>query len=134
VQEGNIMSVYNWKWLSAAGLALALATPTVAVAQSRSPASGRVAVAAGENANPQAAADHALTAQIKERLQKNRLFKQADVYVKTNGAIVTLAGSVPSETARSEAVDLARSTPGVLAVDDELRVLISSPDAPAPER
>jgi hyperosmotically inducible protein len=127
------MSADAWKWLSAAGFALALAIPTAAVAQTRSLALNQVEAAAGENANPQAAADDALTAQIKDRLQKNRLFRQANIFVRTNGGIVTLAGSVPSETARWEAVDLARATPGVLGVDDELRVLISSPDAPAPE-
>jgi osmotically-inducible protein OsmY len=120
--------------MAAVGLTLACATPAAAFAQSTPLAVSQAATTAGDRGDRQVAADEALTAQIKERLQRNRLFRQADIFVQTHAAVVTLAGSVPSEIAHSEALDLARKTPGVLGVEDQLRVLISSPDAPAPER
>jgi osmotically-inducible protein OsmY len=46
--------------------------------------------------------------------------------------VVKLFGSVPTETAHAEALDLTRTTAGVAAVTDDLRIDISSPDAPAP--
>jgi osmotically-inducible protein OsmY len=122
----------NGSWqLAALGLTLAAATPVVATAAPVPPVSS-----AGEKPGATAARpmtrDEATSSQIKGRFARSPLLRHEEIIVDTRAGVVTLAGSVPSELARSEAVDLARATPGVSYVDDELRVLISSPDAPAP--
>jgi len=79
-----------------------------------------------------AAADAAVTAGVRARLANDRLLRGATVAVEAISGVVTLSGSVPSETAHTEALDVARNTPGVFAVRDNLRIDIASPEAPAP--
>ncbi len=112
------MAVLGWtSQLAAAGLALALAAP---VAADQAPASSA------------ANGDAAIASQIKERLAKDRQVKQADIFVEVHAGVATLAGSVPSAFAHTEALSVASATPGVLHVDDELRLLSSAPEAAVP--
>jgi len=128
------MAVLGWKsQLAAAGLALALAAPAAADRAPVSAASNHErAAATGDTGARRATSDEALAAQIKERLNKNRMVRQADIIVDVHAGVATLAGSVPSEFARSEAVEIAGATPGVVRVDDKLRLLSSSPEAAVP--
>jgi osmotically-inducible protein OsmY len=82
--------------------------------------------------DPSASAGNALTTRVMARLTNDRLLSGAIITVETNAGVVKLIGSVPTETAHAEALDLTRATAGVGAVTDDLRIDISSPDAPAP--
>jgi osmotically-inducible protein OsmY len=74
-----------------------------------------------------------VTTNVREQLAGDRLLKGAVITVATSpSGVVTLVGDVPSVTAKSEAVALARGTPGVVEVRDQLRLDISSPNAPSP--
>jgi osmotically-inducible protein OsmY len=74
-----------------------------------------------------------VTTNVRGQLAGDRLLKGAMITVATSpDGVVTLVGDVPSVTAKTEAVSLARATPGVAEVKDHLRLDISSPEAPAP--
>lgn len=74
-----------------------------------------------------------VTTNVRAQLAGDRLLKGAVITVATSpNGVVTLVGDVPSVTAKTEAVALARATPGVAEVRDQLRLEISSPDAPSP--
>ena len=74
--------------------------------------------------------DQAITASIKARLQDNKMLQNAQVtFFSTNG-IVTVVGMVPSSFAYDDVMEAVRSTPGVLRVDDQLRINVASPSAP----
>lgn len=95
----------------------------------RGAAAGRGGRARGE---PQPEiTDATITADIKTKLENNKLLRNERISVVSTNGVVTLIGTVPSELARDEAVEAARSTPGVVRVDDDgLRLDISSPNAP----
>ena len=78
------------------------------------------------------ATDAAVTSGVRARLANDRLLKGATVAVDAIGGVVTLSGSVPADTAHTEARDVARGTPGVVAVKDDLRIDVAAPEAPAP--
>jgi osmotically-inducible protein OsmY len=78
-----------------------------------------------------AMSDVTITADIKARLLKIVLLRNAQVTIATTSGVVTLTGMVQSQTAREQAVDAARATPGVVRVDDMLRLDVSSPQAPS---
>jgi osmotically-inducible protein OsmY len=119
------MSVFGWTWrVSAVALALSWQTQTVAVAQT--------AAAGGGATQQQVSRDQAITAQIVDRFHQDASFRHADIKVTSNDGVVTLAGAVPSNVAREQAVTVARSTPGVTQVEDLLRLPASSPEAPEP--
>ena len=59
------------------------------------------------------------------------MLRHADVDISTEGGVVTLVGVVPSEFAKSRAIELAKSTPGVVRVNDMLRLNVASPNAPS---
>jgi osmotically-inducible protein OsmY len=107
-------------------LTTALAAPAVAAQPAKT-----TGVYANKG-SPSASADNVLTTRVRGRLTNDRLLSGAIITVETNANVVTLFGSVPSETAHAEALDLTRATTGVAAVTDDLRIDISSPDAPAP--
>ena len=65
--------------------------------------------------------DDWITSQIKQGVG-NAVPGASDIKVDTKDDVVTLSGSVSSETARTEAVELARQTPGVKQVKDEIKV------------
>jgi hyperosmotically inducible protein len=75
--------------------------------------------------------DASITSDIKAKLEASKLLRHADVNIVTENGIVTLIGVVPNDFARSQAIDLAKQTPGVVRVDDMLRLNIASPEAPS---
>lgn len=74
--------------------------------------------------------DDAITTSVKGRLLADSDLRRLDLSVTTSNGVVTLAGTVPSNEIRREAADLARKTPGVARVDDQMRVLGSTPSDP----
>jgi len=65
--------------------------------------------------------DDWITSQIKEKL--NAAVPGAnDIDVHTKNDVVTLSGSVPTETARAEAVHVASQVPGIKQLKDEIKV------------
>jgi hyperosmotically inducible protein len=72
-------------------------------------------------AKAEAAMDEgALTAKIKSKMALDDTVKALSIDVDTKGTVVTLSGSVHSEAERAKAVQLARETSGVTAVNDRL--------------
>lgn len=66
--------------------------------------------------------DSAITAKIKAKMGEHRMASFTDVSVTTNNGVVTLTGSVPSEQARAEALQAARSADGVTRVENDLTI------------
>jgi osmotically-inducible protein OsmY len=66
--------------------------------------------------------DAALTASVKSRLAADSAVKAAQIDVSTEGHVVTLEGTVPSQAAKDRALMLARQTTGVTSVVDRLTV------------
>ena len=148
------MAVLGWRWrVGAVGLALAWPTAPAANARTGLADSSHLEQAeaqqgqdreaqareaqdseaqASDAAQQQVRRDQTITSQVKQRLDKDHSLRLADIAVETHLGVVTLAGSVPSEIARLEAVAVARATPGVLRVDDQLRLVSTSPEAPLP--
>jgi hyperosmotically inducible periplasmic protein len=86
-------------------------------------------VVAQAEAQP-AISDATITADIQARLNKLVLLRNAQVTIASTNGVVTLVGMVPSQTAHEQAIEVAHATPGVVRVDDMLRLDISSPQAP----
>ena len=76
---------------------------------------GRTASEAGEILS-----DTALTGKIKSKMALDDNVDAASIGVKTKDGRVTLSGTVKTEDERRRAVQLAKETKGVLAVDDRL--------------
>ena len=66
--------------------------------------------------------DSAITAKIKTKLAERHFGSLTDISVTTNNGVVTLSGSVSSEAARQQALDAARSSDGVMRVENDLTV------------
>jgi osmotically-inducible protein OsmY len=131
------MSVLGWNLrLSALVLALAWQTSSTsaAAAHPAAPPSPSQEQSARNNADsqPQMTRDQMITAQATDRLHQAGLFRQAEIGVETKDGLVTLEGTVPSNFARSQSVELARSIPGVVGVENHLRLITGSPEAPEP--
>lgn len=62
----------------------------------------------------------ALTAKIKSKMALDDQIKALAIDIDTAGTVVTLSGTVRSEAERTRAVQLARETAGVTAVNDRL--------------
>ena len=77
-------------------------------------------VATGAAKAEQALSEGALTAKIKSKMALDDTVKALSIDVDTKGTVVTLSGSVNSEAVRAKAVQLARETSGVTAVNDRL--------------
>lgn len=77
-------------------------------------------VATGAAKAEQALSEGALTAKIKSKMALDDTVKALSIDVDTKGTVVTLSGSVNSEAVRAKAVQLARETAGVTAVNDRL--------------
>jgi hypothetical protein len=75
--------------------------------------------------------DSSITADVTARLEKVKLLQTSLIAISTYNGVVRMAGTVPSDLARQQALRVARGTPGVVRVDDHLRVDISSPEAPS---
>ena len=93
------------------------------------PAAAALVVEANEQ-QPQNS-DAMITAIIEAKFASNVLFRQAQVTIATNDGAVTLIGMVPSDFAHIKAMEIARNTPGVTRIDDQLRVNYNSPQAPS---
>jgi hyperosmotically inducible periplasmic protein len=66
--------------------------------------------------------DSAVTAKLKAQFLANDVLRKGDISVTTNNGVVTLAGTVPSQAAHQQAVEIARQANGVRRVEDKLRV------------
>ena len=62
------------------------------------------------------------TRKVKTALGLSKRLAGFDINVNTNGGVVTLTGRVPSEDAKSLAGEIARDTPGVIDVKNEITV------------
>ncbi len=82
---------------------------------------GAAAEQAGENAK-RTVSDAAITASIKAKLIANADVKGVEIDVDTTGARVTLRGTAKTAAQRDEAERIARSTEGVLSVDNRIVV------------
>jgi hyperosmotically inducible protein len=79
-------------------------------------------VATGAAHANEALNEGSLTAKIKAKMALDDTVRALAIDVDTNGSVVTLTGSVHSETERQKAVQLARETDGVTTVNDRLVV------------
>jgi osmotically-inducible protein OsmY len=70
----------------------------------------------------QAVSDSALTASIKEKLEANEMNRFDGVAVTSRNGVVTLTGSVQSETAMKKVLDIAHDADGVTQVENNLTV------------
>jgi hyperosmotically inducible protein len=77
-------------------------------------------VATGAAKAEQALSEGALTAKIKSKMALDDTVKALSIDVDTEGTVVTLSGTVTSEAVRARALQLARETAGVTAVNDRL--------------
>jgi len=77
-------------------------------------------VATGAAEAEQVLSEAALTAKIKSKMALDDQVKALSIDVDTRGTAVTLSGTVHSEAERVKAVQLARETAGVTAVNDRL--------------
>lgn len=77
-------------------------------------------VATGAAQAQNALSEGALTAKIKSKMALDDTINAASIDVDTNGTVVTLSGTVRSEAERAKAVQLARETEGITAVNDRL--------------
>lgn len=77
-------------------------------------------VATGAAKAEQALSEGALTAKIKSKMALDDTVKALSIDVDTTGTVVTLSGTVTSEAVRARALQLARETAGVTAVNDRL--------------
>lgn len=92
----------------------------------------RTTGAYSNGSTPSASVPDTVTTNVRAALEGDRLLRGSTITVATSDqGAVTLVGSVPSVTAKSEAEELARGTPGVVSVNNMLRLDISSPQAPA---
>jgi sporulation protein YlmC with PRC-barrel domain len=66
--------------------------------------------------------DSSITAAIKTRLARERAGSLTDVDVDTDKGVVRLSGTVPNDSARRRAAELARAVEGVRDVRNDLRV------------
>ena len=79
-------------------------------------------VAEGANKAERAMSEAALTTKIKAKMTLDDKIESRYIDIDTNGSVVTLSGTVRSEAERARAVQLARETEGVTAVNDRLRI------------
>jgi len=98
-------------------------TPTVDTAKARE-TGARIGetVAVGAAKAQEVMNEGALTAKIKSKMALDDSIKALAIDVDTAGTVVTLSGTVGSQAERARAVQLARETAGVTAVNDRLVV------------
>ena len=115
------------KVLVGAGTMLGAVAP--AVAQTPPPPSATYVVEA--EARP-VITDASITADITVRLENLVMLRNAQLTISTKHGVVTLVGMVPTDFARQEALQVAKTTPGVIMIDDMMRLPVGSPSAPLP--
>ena len=69
-----------------------------------------------------ASADYEVAMLVMDRLQQDAATARAQVGVSASGGVVTLRGFVRGEPERLRALGIARGTPGVAEVIDQLRI------------
>lgn len=79
-------------------------------------------VAVGADRAEQAIADASLTSKIKAKMALDDTIEALEIDVDTDGATVTLTGTVDTDAQRARALQLARETEGVTTVVDRLRI------------
>jgi len=97
-----------------AGAGVAAAAAPLLLAQAQTPA------AAAEQARER---DAAVTVKVGAQIQGQDELRDADIRVWTQDGIVTLQGMVRSEADRQRALEIARTTTGVVSVADKLVVM-----------
>jgi hypothetical protein len=105
-----------------------------ALAQTPPPPVSAAVLAAEAEPQPQPVVvtpDDAITTTIKAKLEDNKILRNSQVTVASTNGVVTLVGTVATPFARDQVLEAARSTPGVVRIDNQLRFDISSPSAPA---
>jgi hypothetical protein len=81
---------------------------------------------------PSAGLSDTVTTNVRAGLAGDRLLRGAVITVATSPAgKVTLVGTVPNVTAKQEANEIAKGTPGVTEVNDQMRLPVTSPQAPS---
>ena len=113
--------------LVAVGLTLGAVAP--AAAQAPPPPVVRAAEEAPPAPLPNP--DAAIVASMKTRILENKMLRSAQIIISSQAGYVTLSGMIANEFAHEEALHIARTTVGVVRIDDQLRMEISSPSAPA---
>ncbi len=79
-------------------------------------------LAAGANRAQAAVAEAGLTSKIKAKMTLDDTIEAGRIDVDSEGAVVTLSGTVDTEAQRARAMQLARETDGVSQVVDRLQV------------
>jgi osmotically-inducible protein OsmY len=115
------------RFLVAVGLGLGALVPSLASPRSAAAETETAVVPAGVEV---VINDEGIVAAIKAKLEQKKMLKTAQITVSSVNGYVTLVGLVNNVFARDEAIEAARSTPGVLRIDDQLRLDIASPAAP----
>lgn len=77
--------------------------------------------------------DASVTRVLQQRLLDEKSLETAAVSGRVEQGVALLEGSVPDESARERAVEIARETPGVIDVRDSLGAATPPAAAPAPE-
>ncbi|HVV50737.1 MAG TPA: BON domain-containing protein [Polyangia bacterium] len=114
-------------------LAMVAGLASPALAEPNVNPGARTAGAYSTGSTPGTTAADAVTTNVRTVLGADRVLKGSTITVSTSqSGMVTLVGSVPDVTAKTEAVDAAHNVPGVAGVNDQLQILINSPSAPAP--
>ena len=82
-----------------------------------------VVVAFAGNAFAASDRENAISSQVEHRLMADNHFRNSNIKADTNwSGEVTLHGTVPSQSDKDRATEIARSVDGVRSVDNDLRV------------
>jgi hypothetical protein len=114
------------RYLVAAGLMLGSVTPALA---EDSPPPPTKAEPNPAPVVPPTITDEGITASITTRLEELIMMRNAQMTISTKARVVTLIGMVPTDFAHQQALQVARSTVGVVMIDDQLRLPVWSPQA-----
>jgi len=68
--------------------------------------------------------DDEITKSVRDRLAADEQLKSTSIRVRADNGMVTLMGTVPTVKVKDRAADLARKTPGVRAVRNELQLKV----------
>jgi hypothetical protein len=68
--------------------------------------------------------DAALVTNIQSQMFADSLLRNSDLHISSANGVVTLTGTVPNDAARLEAYKVAAQTPGVVKVDDQMKVQV----------
>jgi hyperosmotically inducible protein len=80
------------------------------------------AVTSGQSTTGEYIDDAALTASVKSKLAEDKTVSASRISVESMKGVVQLSGFATSAAEKQRAVELARSTKGVRAVDDSIQI------------